>query len=76
MIHQSLVLTVFYAWRHIYCVLKIFGTTFLCVVVIQLQGDCPKMYTNDMYYQAMCLPRSRFSQVSETQDRATVVNME
>ena len=37
---------VFHTWLHICCGWKIVKTTFLCIVVFQLQGDCPWMYEN------------------------------
>ena len=45
-IHCNVVLPVFHAWCHIFCVWKIIWTTFWCIVVSQLQGDCFRMWEN------------------------------
>ena len=43
MMDQNVILTVFHAWSQIGCVWKIVKTTFPGIIVLQLQGDCPRM---------------------------------
>ena len=47
-IHCNIVLKIFYAWWRIFCVWKIVGTAFQCIVIFQLQGDSQRTYTNFM----------------------------